>query len=55
MPVVINEFEAVPGEAPPNEGSSGKNEGDSAKAKEKHEPEKMQRLWQERQQRVRAH
>jgi len=56
MPVVINEFEAIPpGEAPPSEASDGKNQADSAKSKEKHESEKMLRLWQERQQRVRAH
>jgi len=55
MPVVINEFEAVPGEAPANETSARKNDADSAKSKEKHDPENTLRLWQERQERIRAH
>ena len=54
MAVVINEFEAVPPDAPVSE-ESAKKSGDSAKSKEKQEPERLLRLWQERHNRVRAH
>ena len=55
MPVVIDEFEAIPSEAPANEEAAKKSGGDSAKAKEKQDVDNVLRLWHERQERVRAH
>jgi hypothetical protein len=56
MEVVINEFEVLPENAPPPEGSATRAaQGDAAKSKEKPDFEKVARLWTERRERVRAH
>ena len=55
MPVVINEFEAVPGEAPSSESAEQNRDGNSGKGKEKAVADKVLRIWHERQERVRAH